>query len=167
MRVCRRLFDDSDSGHRWRGGEVAIISLSEASSCGGFGEAESFNSEEPGRGSFSPGARHSRIQFDTLISYPVLQGDSPENPIRPTKLGHKNWMFIDGEHTDWRSAVIYTFVEKIRMYGADPFAYFEWVFEKLMHNPTAEELESLLPVHWLRARAEESYPIDVETEAIA
>jgi hypothetical protein len=53
------------------------------------------------------------------------------------------------------------------MHGADPFAYFEWVFEKLMHNPTAEELESLLPVHWLRARAEESYPIDVETEAIA
>ncbi len=53
------------------------------------------------------------------------------------------------------------------MHGADPFAYFEWVFEKLMHNPPAEELESLLPVHWLRARAEESYPIDVETEAIA
>jgi len=41
------------------------------------------------------------------------------------------------------------------------------VFEKLMHNTPAEELEGLLPVHWLRARAEESNAIDVETEAIA
>jgi len=86
---------------------VAIISLSESSSCGGFGEAESFNSDEPGRDSFSLGARHSRIQFDALISCPVLQGDAPENAISPAKLGHKNWMFIGGEHTGWRSAVIY------------------------------------------------------------
>ena len=56
---------------------------------------------------------------------------------------------------------------KIRAHGADPFAYFEWVFEKLMHNPPAEELESLLPVHWLKARAAESAPIDVEAEAVA
>ena len=76
-------------------------------------------------------------------------------------------MFIGGEHTDWRSAVIYAFVEQIRMHGADPFAYFEWVFLKLMHNPPAEELKSLLPAHWLRARAEESNASAIETEAIA
>ena len=99
-----------------------------------------------------------QIEFDNNLT---------ENAIRPTKLGHKNWMFIGGEHTGWRSAVIYTFVEQIRVHGADPFAYFEWVFEKLMHNPPAEELESLLPVHWLRARAEETNAIDIETEAIA
>ena len=54
---------------------------------------------------------------------------------------------------------ICTFVEQIRRHGKDPFAYFEWVFEKLMHHPPAEELESLLPVHWLKARAAESTPI--------
>jgi hypothetical protein len=53
------------------------------------------------------------------------------------------------------------------MHGAAPFAYFEWVFEKLMHNPPAEELESLLPAHWLQARASETNAIDMETEAIA
>ncbi len=74
---------------------------------GDLGKRKVSGSEEPGRGSFSPGARHSRIQFDALISCPVLQGDAPENAIRPTKLGHKNWMFIGGEHIDWRSAVIY------------------------------------------------------------
>ena len=56
---------------------------------------------------------------------------------------------------------------EIRVHGAEPFNYFEWVFEKLMHNPPAEELESLLPAHWLRARAEESNAIAIETEAIA
>jgi hypothetical protein len=75
-------------------------------------------------------------------------------------------MFIGGEHIGWRNAVIYTFVEQISRHGSDPFAYFEWVFEKLMHNPPAEELESLLPVHWLKARATESTPIDVQATAV-
>lgn len=84
-----------------------------------------------------------QIQFDNNLT---------ENAIRPTKLGHKNWMFIGGEHTGWRSAVIYTFVEQVRRHGADPFAYFEWVFEKLMHDPPAEEHEALLPVNWIKTR---------------
>jgi hypothetical protein len=41
-----------------------------------------------------------QIEFDNNLT---------ENAIRPTKLGHKNWMFIGGEKTGWRSAVIYTF----------------------------------------------------------
>ena len=90
-----------------------------------------------------------------------------ENAIRPTKLGHKNWMFIGGEHTGWRSAVIYTFVEQIRRHGADPFAYFEWVFGKLMDNPPAEELESLLPIHWVKARAAEAQSKEAEAKAVA
>ena len=84
-----------------------------------------------------------QIEFDNNLT---------ENAIRPTKLGHKNWMFIGGEHTGWRSAVIYTFVEQVRRHGADPFAYFEWVFEKLMHHPAPEELETLLPAHWIKTR---------------
>lgn len=84
-----------------------------------------------------------QIEFDNNLT---------ENAIRPTKLGHKNWMFIGGEKTGWRSAVIYTFVEQVRRHGADPFAYFEWVFEKLMHNPPAEDHEALLPVNWIKTR---------------
>lgn len=86
---------------------------------------------------------HGQIKFDNNLT---------ENAIRPTKLGHKNWMFIGGEHTGWRSAVVYTFVEQVRRHGADPFAYFEWVFEKLMHTPTPEELEALLPANWIQTR---------------
>jgi hypothetical protein len=52
----------------------------------------------------------------------------------------------------WRSAVIYTFVEQVRSHGADPYAYFEWVFEKLMHepSPSAEQVDHLLPTAWLQ-----------------
>lgn len=84
-----------------------------------------------------------QIEFDNNLT---------ENAIRPTKLGHKNWMFIGGEHTGWRSAVIYTFVEQLRRHGADPFAWFEWVFDRLMRDPAPEDLEALLPSNWLKAR---------------
>lgn len=78
-----------------------------------------------------------------------------EGAIRPTKLGAKNWMFIGNEDTGWRSAVIYTFVEQIRRHGMDPFAYFEWVFEKLMHSPSEDKLEALLPVNWVASQRSE------------
>lgn len=81
-----------------------------------------------------------------------------EGAIRPAKLGVKNWMFIGNENTGWRSAVIYTFVEQIRRHGMDPFAYFEWVFEKLMHKPAEEELEALLPINWVAVQRSEQNP---------
>lgn len=84
-----------------------------------------------------------QIEFDNNL---------PENRIRPTKVGAKNWLFIGGEDTGWRSAVIYTFVEQIRLHGFDPYAYFEWVFERLMHNPPADEHEALLPQAWIAAQ---------------
>jgi len=96
-----------------------------------------------------------RIEFDNNLT---------EGAIRPTKLGMKNWMFLGGEHTGWRSAVIYTFVEQIRRHGMDPFAYFEWVFGKLMHDPGPAELEALLPASWIEARSTTSRTIEVEAE---
>ena len=83
-----------------------------------------------------------------------LDNNAVENAIRPTKLGHKNWMFVGGKDTGWRSAVIYTFVEQVRSRGADPYAYFEWVFEKLMRQssrPSTEHIDELLPTAWLQA----------------
>jgi hypothetical protein len=63
-------------------------------------------------------------------------------------------MFIGHEKTGWRSAVIYTFVEQVRQHGKDPFAYSEWVFGKLMHDPAPEELPDLLPAAWMKAQGE-------------
>lgn len=84
-----------------------------------------------------------QIEFDNNLT---------EGAIRPTKLGMKNWMFIGGEHTGWRSAVVYTFVEQIRRHGYDPHAYFEWIFDKLMHDPNPDEIPALLPAAWIAER---------------
>jgi transposase len=65
-------------------------------------------------------------------------------------------MFIGHDKTGWRSAVIYTFVEQVRRHGKDPFAYLEWVFGKLMHDPAPDELPDLLPAAWLKAQAEQA-----------
>ena len=63
---------------------------------------------------------------------------------------------IGDKETGWRSAVIFTFVEQVRNHGHDPFAYFEWVFEKLMHNPVEGELKELLPDAWVKLQEADS-----------
>ena len=51
---------------------------------------------------------------------PTLDNNAAENAVRPLKLGAKNWLFIGGEDTGWRSAIIYTLVENCRILGHDP-----------------------------------------------
>ncbi|MEM9599024.1 MAG: IS66 family transposase [Acidobacteriota bacterium] len=84
-----------------------------------------------------------RIEFDNNLT---------ENAVRPTKLGMKNWMFIGGAATGWRSAVIYTMVEQVRRHGHDPFAYFKWVFERLPGMTNQDDFAPLLPSNWVAAQ---------------
>jgi len=84
-----------------------------------------------------------QIEFDNNLT---------ENAVRPTKLGMKNWMFIGGADTGWRSAVIYTFVEQVRRHGHDPFAYFKWVFERLPGMTNQDDFAPLLPCNWVAAQ---------------
>lgn len=86
-----------------------------------------------------------QIEFDNNLT---------ENAVRPTKLGIKNWMFIGGADTGWRSAVIYTFVEQVRRHGHDPFAYFKWVFERLPGMTNQDDFAPLLPRNWLADQQE-------------
>lgn len=86
-----------------------------------------------------------QIEFDNNLT---------ENAVRPTKLGMKNWMFVGGADTGWRSAVIYTFVEQVRRHGHDPFAYFKWVFERLPGMTNQDDFAPLLPCNWVAAQQE-------------
>ena len=74
-----------------------------------------------------------------------IDNNSTERKVRPTKLGAKNWLFIGGEQTGWRSAVLYTMVENCRISGIDPYAWLEWVFEQLPGMTTRDDLSALLP----------------------
>lgn len=59
------------------------------------------------------------------------------------------WLFIGGEDTGWRPAVIYTMIVNIRRHGKDPRAYLEWVFERLPGMSNQQDLRELLPVAWV------------------
>ena len=83
-----------------------------------------------------------QIEFDNNLT---------ENAVRPTKLGMKNWMFIGGADTGWRSAVIYTMVEQVRRHGRDPYAYLKWVFERLPGMTNQDDFAPLLPASWVAA----------------
>ena len=82
----------------------------------------------------------------------TLDNNLAENAVRPLKLGAKNWLFIGNEDTGWRSAVIYTLIENIRSAGKDPYAYLQWVFERIPHMSNQQSLEPLLPQSWLASQ---------------
>lgn len=86
----------------------------------------------------------------------ALDNNVCENAVRPLKLGAKNWLFIGNEDTGWRSAVIYTFIENIRRAGRDPYAYLEWVFEKIPHLTNQNDLRELLPQVWIKLQGAET-----------
>ena len=68
-----------------------------------------------------------------------------------TKLGAKNWLFFGSADSGEMSAILYTLVENVRRLNRDPFAYLQWVFEKLRLDPAPEAPEQLLPAAWAAA----------------
>ena len=80
-----------------------------------------------------------RVEVDTNLI---------ENAIRPTAVGKKNWMFIGGEDTGQRSAILYTFVEGARRHGHDPEAYLADVLDRLATMTNRDDLAALLPANW-------------------
>ena len=54
---------------------------------------------------------------------------------------------------------------EVRRHGLDPHAYFEWVFEKLMHQPGDDELDALLPVNWVAMQRRSK--VSEDTTAVA
>jgi hypothetical protein len=71
-----------------------------------------------------------------------------ENGIRPTAIGKKNWLFMGGETTGQRSAIIYTLVECARRHGHDPEAYLAAILERLPAMTNQDDLTVLLPSNW-------------------
>lgn len=86
-----------------------------------------------------------------------LDNNVCENAVRPLKLGAKNWLFVGNEDTGWRSAVIYTLIENIRREGLDPFAYLQWVFEKIPHMTNRDDLREILPKAWVERQKQNSH----------
>ncbi|MCF7816726.1 MAG: IS66 family transposase, partial [Kiritimatiellales bacterium] len=116
---------------------------------------------------FEGGSCKPRSLTGTAIAYALRQSDGLrayveygqveidnnliENAIRPAALGRKNWMFIGGEDTGWRSAVIYTILSSCKTHGVDPYAYLKDVLERLPHM-TNQQIPLVTPRAWSKER---------------
>lgn len=61
----------------------------------------------------------------------LIDNNSVERGIRPTKLGAKNWLFIGHPDAGWRSAVIYSVIGTCQLLDVNPERYLAWVLPKL------------------------------------
>ena len=68
-----------------------------------------------------------------------------ENKIRPFTLGRKNWLFSDTAKGAEASAMLYSLLETAKANGKEPYAYMQFLFERLPLCNTAEDFEILLP----------------------
>lgn len=82
--------------------------------------------------------RHEQVEIDN---------NRIENAIRPTAVGKKNWLFVGGEDTGGRSAILYTIIESAKRHGHEPHAYLKDVLERLPATRTTG-LDTLLPANW-------------------
>ena len=82
--------------------------------------------------------RHGQVEID---NNPI------ENAIRPTAVGKKNWLFVGGEDTGGRSAILYTLIESAKRHGHEPHAYQKAVLERLPATRITG-LDILLPANW-------------------
>ena len=85
-----------------------------------------------------------------LIIY-VEDGDIPidnnpaENAVRPFVLGRKNWLFSGSPRGAHASATFYTLVETAKANKLEPWAYLNYLFEKLPTAKSEQALLALLP----------------------
>jgi transposase len=87
-----------------------------------------------------------------------------ENGIRPTAVGKKAWLFVGGETTGQRAAIIYTLMECAKRHGHNPEAYLADVLERIPAMTNQDDLGVLLPSRWKPANAA-SPTVDVEATA--
>lgn len=83
----------------------------------------------------------------------LIDNNLIENGIRPSAIGKKNWLFVGGETTGQRAAIIYTLVECARRYGHNPEAYLADILERLPAMTNQDDLSALLPSRWQPAAA--------------
>jgi transposase len=64
-------------------------------------------------------------RLNVYLHHGHLEIDSTwiENGVRPVAVGKKAWLFVGGETTGQRAAIIYTLVECAKRHGHNPEAY--------------------------------------------
>lgn len=71
-------------------------------------------------------------------------------------MGKRNWLFVGGEDTGQRGAILHTLLENAVRHGLNPEAWLADVLERLPAMTNRDDLEILLPSHWQSPAATKS-----------
>jgi transposase len=88
-----------------------------------------------------------------------------QNGIRPTAIGKKNYLFIGGETTSQRAAILYTMAGCARRHGHSPEAWLADVLARLPAMTNQDDLAALLPANWQPATAAKAEEASAATPA--
>ncbi len=77
-----------------------------------------------------------------------IDNNNLENAFRPPAVGKRNWLFVGGEGTGQRGAILHTLLENAVRHGHNPEAWLADVLERLPAMTNRDDLEILLPSHW-------------------
>ncbi|SIT13371.1 IS66 C-terminal element [Alicyclobacillus vulcanalis] len=76
-----------------------------------------------------------------------IDNNRSERAIKPFVIGRKNWLFANTPRGARASAIAYSIVETAKENGLNPFAYLEYLLEKLPYMDTDDKaaMTALLP----------------------
>lgn len=74
-----------------------------------------------------------------------IDNNKIENAIRPFVIGRKNFLFSGSPRGANANATLYTLVESAKANGLEPWAYLNYLFEKLPAAKSEQSLLDLLP----------------------
>lgn len=77
-----------------------------------------------------------------------IDNNNLENAFRPPAVGKRNWLFVGGEGTGQRGAILHTLLENAVRHGHNPEAWLADVLERLPAMTNRDDLEILLPSRW-------------------
>ena len=86
-----------------------------------------------------------KLQTYLEDGYIPIDNNKIENAIRPFVIGRKNFLFSGSPQGAAASATLYTLVETAKANGLEPWAYLNYLFEKLPTAKTEQALMDLLP----------------------
>lgn len=104
------------------------------------------------KGALGQAIKYCRNQWDKLECFMKdgrleLDNNRSERSIKPFVIGRKNWLFANTAKGAEASATIYSIVETAKENGLIPFAYLQFIFEKLPNIDLDDKnaLDELLP----------------------
>ena len=76
-----------------------------------------------------------------------IDNNRAERSIKPFVIGRKNWLFCNTSKGAKASAIIYSIIETAKENGLNPYAYLNYLFEKLPNLDSRDDatLDQLLP----------------------